>query len=145
MNRMKHKEKGHYLVMVVIMIFAGLLSTMNVWTEKVDHIRFHLNDIYMILLMTAWMVLFMAIYYNDTRIGIVAAVAVGFTLWAIRTQAFVTPQQYYLGMIPHHSMAIHMSKQLLQKESKVNPLVLNIIKTQEQEIELMKKLVKGTA
>ena len=34
---------------------SGLLSTMNVWVDKVDDIRFSINDAYMTLLMTGWM------------------------------------------------------------------------------------------
>ena len=33
--------------MIFISLIAGLLSTMNVWAAKFDHIRIHLNDIYM--------------------------------------------------------------------------------------------------
>jgi len=36
-------------------------------------------------------------------------------IWCIRTQFLITETQYKLGMIPHHSMAIHMSKKLLEK------------------------------
>ena len=43
-------------------------------------------------------------------------------------------------MIPHHSMAVHMSKKLLEKEKENNitPFVKNIIKTQEEEILILK-------
>jgi uncharacterized protein (DUF305 family) len=51
----------------------------------------------------------------------------------------VNTNQYILGMIPHHSMAVHMSNKLLEKESTtLKPFVENIIKTQEKEIEFMK-------
>jgi uncharacterized protein (DUF305 family) len=41
-------------------------------------------------------------------------------------------------MIPHHSMAIHMSKKLLEKKNTISPFVENIIKTQEEEILFLK-------
>jgi len=41
-------------------------------------------------------------------------------------------------MIPHHSMAVHMSKKLLEKENNISPFVKNIIKTQEDEILILK-------
>jgi len=45
-------------------------------------------------------------------------------------------------MIPHHSMAVHMSKQLLNKNKNNNigiqDFLKNIIKTQEKEIDFMK-------
>lgn len=127
--------------MTVIMILAGLLSSMNLWTDKIDDIRLHLNDLYMISLMTAWMLLFMAIYYKDVPIAILGGVLVSMFVWCIRTQAFVTPKQFYLGMIPHHSMAVHMSKQLLQSYDSKNSFVLGIVETQEKEIEQMKKML----
>jgi uncharacterized protein (DUF305 family) len=45
-----------------------------------------------------------------------------------------------MGMIPHHSMAIHMSKKLLEKENNIEDLAKNIIKTQEEEIIYMKSI-----
>ena len=47
--------------------------------------------------------------------------------------------QYKLGMIPHHSMAIHMSKKLLEKNNNISPFLQNIIKTQENEIIILKQ------
>ena len=53
----------------------------------------------------------------------------------------VTNEQYILGMIPHHSMAIHISKKLIQNQPPVlNKFVSNIIITQEEEIEYMKQI-----
>ena len=37
--------------MFFIMLLSGLLSTMNILVDKVDDIRFSINDIYMTLLM----------------------------------------------------------------------------------------------
>jgi uncharacterized protein (DUF305 family) len=51
----------------------------------------------------------------------------------------VTETQYKLGMIPHHSMAIHMSKKLSDKKNNIQPFLENIINTQEKEILFMKK------
>jgi uncharacterized protein (DUF305 family) len=42
-------------------------------------------------------------------------------------------------MIPHHSMAVHMSKKLLEKENNISQFIHNIIKTQENEIAFLKK------
>jgi uncharacterized protein (DUF305 family) len=36
-------------------------------------------------------------------------------------------------------MAVHMSKKLLEKENNISPFVENIIKTQEDEILILKK------
>lgn len=127
--------------MTVIMILAGALSTMNVWADKLDDIRFSLNDVYMILLMTGWMLLFMGIYYNHFGAGLFGLVLVIVNLWAIRTQAFITTGQFVTGMIPHHSMAIHMSKRLREKGTPLREFADGIIATQEKEIAFMKSYV----
>ena len=135
---MKH-EYNHYIVMFVIMIFSGLLSTMNVWVDKWDDVRFSINDAYMTLLMTGWMFLFMGLYYSETVIIWLGLALVVSNLWCIRNQFLVTNDQYILGMIPHHSMAILMSKKLLERSTPMNEFVSNIITTQEKEIEYMKR------
>jgi len=80
---MKHTQpqNTHYVIMFIIMVLSGLLSTMNVWVDKADE----------------------------------------------------------MGMIPHHSMAVHMSKKLLEKENNISRFVKDIIKKQENEIIILKK------
>jgi hypothetical protein len=138
-----HNNYNHYIVMFFIMIISGLLSTMNVWVDKTADIRFSMNDIYMTLLMTGWMFLFMALYYKEKIIFIIGLFLVVMNILCIRTQFLVSENQYKLGMIPHHSMAIHMSKKLLEKNKNnnniINPFLENIINTQEKEILFMKK------
>lgn len=133
--------KHGYIVMFVIMIFSGLFSTMNVWADKWDDVRFSINDVYMTLLMTGWMFLFMGLYYSESVITWIGLVLVVSNIWCIRTQFLVTNEQYILGMIPHHSMAILMSKRLLERSPQMKEFVSNIITTQEKEIEFMKQRV----
>ena len=138
---MNHGYYNHYVVMFFIMIVSGLLSTMNIWIDKLDDLRFSINDVYMTLLMTGWMFLFMGLYYSETIILCLGVFLVVINIWCIRTQYMVTDEQYILGMIPHHSMAVLMSKKLLQRKSALcNTFISNIITTQEKEIEYMKQL-----
>ena len=125
--------------MFFIMLLSGLLSTMNVWVDKVDDIRFSINDAYMILLMTGWMFLFMGLIYKEISVSLIGLSLVLLNIWCIRNQFLITEAQYKLGMIPHHSMAVHMSKKLLEKENNISSFVKNIIKTQEDEIIVLKK------
>jgi len=137
---MKHVVIGnHYIIMFFIMILSGLLSTMNVWVDKYDDIRFSINDLYMILLMSGWMFFFMGLIYQEMYIFIIGILLVITNIWCIRTQFLITETQYKLGMIPHHSMAVHMSKKLLDKKNNIQPFLENIINTQEKEILFMKK------
>jgi hypothetical protein len=124
--------------MFIIMILSGLLSTMNVWADSFGDIRYSLNDVYMILLMTGWMFLFMGLFYKDFTPFVIGGVLVVVNLWCIRTQFMITEEQYVLGMIPHHSMAIHMSKALLQKQTTLGEFATDIIETQRKEIDFMK-------
>lgn len=138
---MKHIQHNHYIAMFCIMILSGLLTTMNIWVDKWDDIRFSINDIYMTLLMTGWMFLFMGLYYSEIHIIWLGLLLVVINIWCIRTQFMVSSEQYVLGMIPHHSMAILMSKRLIEHQpSRFKDFVSNIITTQEKEIEYMKQL-----
>lgn len=133
---MKH---SHYVIMFFIMVLSGLLSTMNVWVDKMDDIRFSINDVYMTLLMTGWMFLFMGLVYQEISVFFIGLLLIICNVWCIRKQFLVTETQYKLGMIPHHSMAVHMSKKLLEKENNISSFVKDIIKTQENEISILKK------
>lgn len=135
-------QNNHYIVMFCIMILSGTLSTMNIWVDKYYDIRFSMNDVYMILLMTGWMFLFMGIFYQELHIFIIGITFVIINIWCIRTQFLITENEYKKGMIPHHSMAIHMSKKLLQKKNNIQPFIENLIHTQEKEIMFLKKNIK---
>ena len=135
---MKHLQTNHYVIMFFIMVLSGLLSTMNVWVDKMDDIRFSINDIYMALLMTGWMFLFMGLIYKEIIIFFIGLLLVIINIWCIRNQFLVSEKQYKLGMIPHHSMAVHMSKKLLEKENNISLFAENLIKNQENEITFLK-------
>lgn len=132
-------NKNHYVVMFFIMILSGLLSTMNVWVTRYQDIRFSINDLYMTLLMTGWMFLFMGMYYKETSAFLFGLGLVVINFWCIRIQFMVTQNQYLLGMIPHHSMAVHMSKQLLEKNNNIQPFLEKIITNQDREIQYMRE------
>lgn len=128
---------NHYVVMFFIMILSGVFSTMNVWVDRTEHIRFSVNDLYMILLMTGWMFFFMGVFYRETFGIAVGGGLVVAMLWCIRTQFLVTESQYRIGMIPHHSMAIHMSRRLLERPNDMQPFLDDLISTQSREIEIL--------
>jgi hypothetical protein len=143
MNHSKMDHTYSTIPMFIIMIIAGLLSSMNVWTDKLSDIRLHLNDIYMAILMTGWMFSLMGLYYMNMTQIILGTIIIIIMLYMIRKQTFINESQYLSGMIPHHSMAVLMSKRLLEKnlslESEIKQLAINIISSQESEINLMKK------
>lgn len=111
---------------------------MNMWADSWVDMRYSINDVYMASLMTGWMCVFMGLLYGTPYALPLGVALVLVSIWCIRTQAFVSEAQYVRGMIPHHSMAVHMSKKLLEKPHTLTDFVSNIIRTQDAEIATMK-------
>ena len=89
--------------------------------------------------MTSIMIFLMSIINADYNVSLLALCITIVTIYAIRKQIFVDEKQYLLGMIPHHSMAIHMSNRLLEKSNGISNLLKDIIQSQTSEIIYMKK------
>lgn len=146
MNHSMMNEPKEIFIMMVIMFISGLLSSMNIWAAKLSDIRFHLNDIYMALLMCGWCLIIMGIYYINPAILLIGIISTAIIFYCIRNQLFIDENQYVKGMIPHHSMAILMSDKLLQKvynntiniSPEIKKLANVIIRNQEDEINYMK-------
>ena len=143
-------EPKEIIIMMIMMFISGLLSSMNNWVDKISDIQFHINDIYMSLLMCGWSLILMGIYYIHYKILIIGIIVTFIIMYCIRNQLFIDETQYLKGIIPHHSMAVLMSKKLIEKENKTNtfnliPLVKkfinNIIDTQNNEIKFMKNIL----
>ena len=132
------------MFMVICMFFAGYASTMNNWIDNWDDFRFSLNDFYMVGLMTGWMFFFMGLFTLQIGKCVFGLIAVIVFFILIRTQAFITEIQYLKGMIPHHSMAILMSKRLEKKPNSIQHLLDQIVQTQRKEIIIMKQYLEGT-
>ena len=130
-----------YAVMFLIMLVTGALSTMNLAVDSWTDIRWSLNDLYMILTMAGWMLVFMAALNQDWWIMGASLLLVAASIWAIRVQFLISTDQFVLGMIPHHSMAVHMSRQLVASASPgpLKEFANQIIKNQENEIAFMKE------
>jgi hypothetical protein len=126
-------------------MMSGMLSTMNIWAVGFSDMRVSLNDIYMTTLMTGWMFLFMGLVYQETTTFIFGTILTIASIVCIRIQYGVTQDEYIRGMIPHHSMAIHMSKQLLEKPNTINTFLQKIVTTQTEEIQFMKRLKEPKA
>ena len=130
----------HYIIMFIISMLSGILSTMNVWVVGFGDMRISLNDLYMASLMTGWMFLFMGLVYQETTTFIFGTVLTVASIVCIRTQFNITQDEYIRGMIPHHSMAVHMSQRLLEKQNSINTFLQKIINGQTEEIQFMKRL-----
>lgn len=136
------------LLMVIASFIAGYLSTMNLWANSIGDIRLHLNDFYMVLLMVGWMIvmcyILMKSHMGITKTQLIITITIIIIIvYAIRTQAFIDDKQYLNGMIPHHSMAITMSKWIINrtKDPRIKQLATDIIISQQNEINEMNSIL----
>ena len=144
-NHSSHSNSSNDIIMMfVIMIIASVITGMNMWVNSLSDVRIHLNDVYMGISMTGWMLFLMGLLYSMEIYIWVGIVTIGISAFMIRKQVFIGEREYIDSMIPHHSMAILMSNQLKQKgeikNKELEQLVNNIIETQQKEIDFMKSL-----
>jgi hypothetical protein len=131
-------SEHNVMFMIICMFFAGYASTMNNWIDNWDDFHFSVNDFYMVGLMTGWMLFFMGLFTLQLRKCLLGVLIAALFFVLIRKQAFVNEIQFLKGMIPHHSMAILMSKKLEKKPNSIQHLLDQIIQTQQKEILIMK-------
>lgn len=140
-------KNDNFFVMFIISVISGLLSSMYVYSDKISDISIGINDFFMALLMTGWMFFLMGVYNRHISYFLIGSFVIIFSLYLIRKQKFVSINQYLDSMIPHHSMAIFMTKKLKENNpelsNQLNNLTNNIIKNQENEIIIMKKIQKN--
>jgi hypothetical protein len=134
---------NHFVHMIFIMLFAGLFSTMSMWSNQYSDVRLSINDLYMIFLMLGWSIFFMGIYDKEIKKTSIGFFLVLIVFISIRKQIFVTEKQFIKGMIQHHSMGVLMSKRRKEKGIKnkqLEQLIDSIIRTQQDEINILKGL-----
>lgn len=146
MNHMESNES--IMVMLIAMALAGLVTGMNSFVNSKSDIRVNMNDFYMGVMMAGVMFLLMGVYYRSKKLIVVGVVITVIIFICIRRQMFIGEKEYLESMIPHHSMAVLMTKRLKEKgeikKQELRELMKNIINTQEKEIELMKKLLNNS-
>ncbi len=144
-NHSSHSNSSNDIIMMfVIMIIASVITGMNMWVNSLEDVRIHLNDVYMGISMTGWMLFLMGLVYSMENYIWIGIVTIGVSVYLIRKQVFIGEREYVDSMIPHHSMAILMSNELKEKgkikNKELEQLVNNIIETQQKEINFMKSL-----
>ena len=114
-----------------------------------DHVYFSLTRVYMALLMLVPMTLIMmgfmwSMYPNKQRNALImggSLVAFVVVTIMVRSQTFVGDTLWMKAMIPHHSIAIMVSKRATIKDPEVRTLADSIISAQEREIGQMKRML----
>lgn len=147
MENMHYKKFGVNLIISFITMY--LVMFLNV--DKPEHIYLSLTRVYMTVLMVTpmavLMILTMGHMFQNKKLNIIisafSVLVFILALAALRTQAFITDEQYMKAMIPHHSSAILTSKNANIKIKEVKDLSEGIIQSQEREIEQMKRILEN--
>lgn len=141
----------HYLHLAIMagLSFIAMYILMYSMVDQFANVYNNVNQFYMAGLMTAPMVLIelavMREMYKSPKANIaVIAVSlialVGF-FFAIRQQTAVGDAQFLRSMISHHAGAVLMCNEAPITRPEIKKLCQNIISSQKQEIDQMKKLL----
>jgi hypothetical protein len=140
------------IIMFIIMFFVGIFfNPMNILAFRFSDLYFSLTLIYGGLLMASNMIWAHEIfhYFSHNKfcittfiIGLISSFIISVIL--LREQFLVDDNQWLKRMISHHSTALTSSTKILNKtqNQKIKKLAQSIIQTQENEIKLMKNLIK---
>ena len=121
-----------------------------IMVSKFAYITNNIGKAYLAIIMALSMVI-IEIMMHDHQYHVLSVnwYAILFALLAIftylyRKQIAIDDKQYLEGMIEHHSMALFMSEEILKKTDNyyVARLAKNIIQTQNDEIQLMNRILK---
>ena len=113
------------LYLSLTLFYGGLLMASNmIWAHELVH-YFSMGHFNMLLfLFGVFLSIFISIFF-------------------LRNQLLIDDKQWLKRMISHHSTALTTSKNIYNKtkNNKIKNLANTIIKTQEKEIKLMKKMI----
>ena len=135
---------------MALLSFAAMYALMYAMVNAFENVLPNVNQFYMAGLMAAPMVLIelalMGMMYPNKRanvaIGAVSALLAGGFWFAIRTQAGVGNEQFLKSMVPHHAGAILMCEKAGVSDPEIRKLCGEIIKSQQAEIDQMKRLLR---
>lgn len=143
--------KGNYsrFFLMLSVSFVVMHLTMYLNTETLDHVYLSSNRLYMTTLMITTMavvmLLFMRSMYQNAQAN--AMIIIGSivlfvaALLGVRNQTFIDDKRFLQSMIPHHSIAILVSKHANLKDPEVKKLAHTITEDQEREIAQMKQIL----
>ncbi|MBT2557976.1 DUF305 domain-containing protein [Hymenobacter sp. ISL-91] len=146
---MEHKTpySRFFLMLGASLVAMYVVMYLNVY--EWDHVYFSLTRLYMALLMLVPMTLVMMgfmwkMYPNKQRNALImggSLVAFVIVTFMVRSQTFVGDTLWMKAMIPHHSIAIMVSKRADIRDPEVRKLADEIIEAQEREIKQMKEMI----
>ena len=148
-SRMEKKNPYPRYFLMLAVSFVVMYGVMYLNTYELDHVYFSLTRFYMTILMITPMALIMLgfmrkMYTHKQRNALIvggSVVVFGAALLMVRAQVFVGDTLWMKAMIPHHSIAIMVSKRADIRDPEVRRLADEIIEAQEREITQMKQML----
>lgn len=145
-----HGSKISLIMMIVISVILSYFLTMTIILRR--NATHHRNKLFQSLLMGAWMGVIMIVLMAITEkklskeyavILMILILAVAILSYWIRQQKTIDQDQFMLGMIEHHQMAIDMAKLVKPKvtDSRLKKIVSDIISSQQSEIDHMYQIL----
>ena len=145
--------KTHIIQFVVMIIVGVCFNPMNMLAYRFDDLYLSLTLFYGGVLMASNMmwsheiVHYLSMGHFNENIFILGLVLSGVSIYLLRSQLFVTDEQWLKRMISHHSTALTTSHNIINKTKnmEVKELANDIIEIQDDEIEFMKNFIKNNA
>jgi len=144
----------HQLILFIVMFLLGItLNPMNILAYRFSDIYLSLTLIYGGLLMASNMIWshqivhYLSMGHFDTKIFTVGIILSIVSIFLLRSQLFVSSDQWLRRMIGHHSTAITTTKQLLANDNNFTnnsylfTLAKNLEYEQDREILFMKNML----
>ena len=141
------------IIMFVVMVITGMLfNPMNILAYRFSDLYMSQTLFYGGLLMASNMIWAHEIvhylsmgHFNIVMFSIGATLAISISLLLLKSQLLVGDNQWLRRMISHHSTALTTTHKILRKTTNpvLKQLAIDIIDTQEKEIQLMKSMEKN--
>ena len=152
MHKGQHGKQGHYgrLFLMTAVSFVAMFILMYAMVDRFANVYANLNQVYMVGLMAAPMVLIemalmRSMYPNAKLNGVIILATLGVMIlcWVfIRQQTAISDSQFVRSMIPHHAGAVLMCEENQLKDPDLVQLCQDIISSQKAEIALMTSKLK---
>lgn len=130
------------LRIIIISILAATVSTLYLWIVNNNSGRMHLNDFYMGLLVTSWVILLNGLYNLNYKFIITAIIGISIFTYLIKHQVFIDDSEFVKAVMDNHSETIMMAEKVKEKSKnkKIIDLANEIIMIQNKEMKDMEKM-----
>ncbi|MBU8860254.1 MULTISPECIES: DUF305 domain-containing protein [unclassified Micromonospora] len=137
---------GLVLLISLAVMFVLTLSQIRRWSDFFLNLSNFYTSVIMVAVMGVIMMGVMHQMFTDRRLNIVLYAVLGALFVggfaAVRTEPFVGNENFLRSMIPHHSRAVLVCQESDITDPEIIDLCDQIVKSQEEEITQMKRILR---